>query len=95
MGNLTITPERLKQVDFTGASPARNVVEIAVAGPGAEPRRNGGGLARGRKSTSRKSSSYYQRHPDVNAELAKAKKAQVKGPAGARESRRTRTSSRW
>src|SRR5574341_1166183 len=36
MANLTITPERLKQVDFSDAT-ARNVEEIVVTGPGAEP----------------------------------------------------------
>jgi ABC-type amino acid transport substrate-binding protein len=36
MGNLTITPERLKKVDFTYPT-GRNVKEIVVSGPGAEP----------------------------------------------------------
>src|SRR5262249_23758904 len=36
MGNLTITPERQKQVDFTYPY-VRDAVEIAVTGPGAEP----------------------------------------------------------
>jgi ABC-type amino acid transport substrate-binding protein len=34
--NLTITPERLKQVDFSDPT-IRNVSEIVVTGPGAEP----------------------------------------------------------
>src|SRR5215470_1407381 len=36
MGNLTITPERQKQIDFTYPT-GTNVVEILVSGPGAEP----------------------------------------------------------
>jgi len=36
MGNLTITPERQKLVDFTHPT-GTNIVEILVTGPGAEP----------------------------------------------------------
>ncbi len=36
VGNLTITPERLKQVDFSDPT-GRDVSEIVVTGPGAEP----------------------------------------------------------
>src|SRR5215813_11224982 len=36
MGNLTVTPERQKQIDFTYPT-GRNVVEILVTGPSAEP----------------------------------------------------------
>jgi len=36
MGNLTITPEALKHVDFTNPL-IRNVSEILVTGPGADP----------------------------------------------------------
>jgi ABC-type amino acid transport substrate-binding protein len=76
MGNLTITPERLKQVDFTDPT-QRNVVEIVVAGPSAEPIATAADLS-GKEVYLRKSSSYYQSIQTLNAELAKAKKAPVK-----------------
>jgi membrane-bound lytic murein transglycosylase MltF len=76
MGNLTITPERLKQVDFTNPT-LRNVVEIVVAGPAAEPIATVADLS-GKEVYLRKSSSYYQSIEALNAELAKAKKAPVK-----------------
>jgi membrane-bound lytic murein transglycosylase MltF len=76
MGNLTITPERLKQVDFT--TPAvRNVKEIVVTGPSAEPSATAEDLA-GKEVYVRKSSSYYQSLEQLNGELAKAGKAKVK-----------------
>jgi membrane-bound lytic murein transglycosylase MltF len=76
MGNLTITPERLKQVDFTNPT-LRNVVEIVVAGPSPEPIATVQDLS-GKEVYLRKSSSYYQSIEALNAELAKAKKAPVK-----------------
>ena len=76
MGNLTITPERQKQVDFTHPT-ARNVVEILVTGPGAEPVATVEDLS-GKEVYLRKSSSYYQSIETLNAELAKTKKAPVK-----------------
>ena len=76
MGNLTITPERQKQVDFTHPT-ARNVVEILVSGPGAEPVATVEDLS-GKEVYLRKSSSYYQSIETLNAELAKTKKAPVK-----------------
>ena len=76
MGNLTITPERLKQVDFTEPT-GRNVVEIVVTGPTAEPIATVEDLS-GKEVYLRKSSSYYQSIQTLNAELAKAKKAPVK-----------------
>jgi membrane-bound lytic murein transglycosylase MltF len=76
MGNLTITPERQKQVDFTYPT-AKNVVEIVVTGPGAEPIATVDDLS-GKEVYLRKSSSYYQSIEALNAELAKAKKAPVK-----------------
>ena len=36
MGNLTITPQRLKEVDFS-APTARNVAEIVITGPASKP----------------------------------------------------------
>ena len=76
MGNLTITPERLKQVDFTYPT-AKNIVEILVTGPGADPIATVEDLS-GKEVYLRKSSSYYQSIETLNAELAKAKKAPVK-----------------
>jgi membrane-bound lytic murein transglycosylase MltF len=76
MGNLTITPERQKQVDFTYPT-ARGVVEILVTGPGAPTVASAEDLS-GKEVYLRKSSSYYQSIEALNAELAKAKKPPVK-----------------
>jgi len=76
MGNLTITPERQKQVDFTYPT-AKNVTEIVVTGPSAEPPAAVEDLS-GKEVYLRKSSSYYQSIETLNAELAKAKKPPVK-----------------
>jgi membrane-bound lytic murein transglycosylase MltF len=77
-GNLTITPERLKKVDFTRPiSGAQTVTEIVVSGPGAEPIKSVEDLA-GKEVYIRKSSSYYESIEKLNAELAKAKRAKVK-----------------
>ena len=76
MANLTITPERLKQVDFTNPT-VRNVSEIVVTGPGAEPIASVQDLS-GKEVYLRKSSSYYESIEKLNAEFAKAGKAPVK-----------------
>ena len=76
MANLTITPERLKQVDFTNPT-FRNVSEIVVTGPGAEPVASIQDLA-GKEVYIRKSSSFHESMEKLNAELAKAGKAPVK-----------------
>ena len=76
MGNLTITPERMKQVDFTYPT-ARNAREIVVSGPGADPVPTTEDLA-GKEVYVRKSSSYYASLEQLNGELAKARKAKVK-----------------
>jgi ABC-type amino acid transport substrate-binding protein len=76
MGNLTITPERLKKVDFTYPS-GRDVKEIVVSGPGAEPIATAEDLA-GKEVYVRKSSSYYESIERLNEELGKARKAKVK-----------------
>ena len=76
MGNLTITPERQKQVDFTYPT-GTNVVEILVGGPGAEPVVSVEDLS-GKEVYLRKSSSYYQSIEALNTEFAKAKKPPVK-----------------
>ena len=74
--NLTITPERLKQVDFTDPT-YRNVSEIVVTGPGAEPISTVEDLS-GKEVYVRKSSSYYESLEKLNAELTQAGKAPVK-----------------
>jgi membrane-bound lytic murein transglycosylase MltF len=76
MANLTITPERLKQVDFSDPT-ARNVSEIVVTGPGGEPIKTLEDLA-GKEVYVRKSSSFYESLEKVNADFAKAAKAAVK-----------------
>ena len=76
VANLTITPERLKQVDFTKPT-RRNVSEIVVTGPGAEPISSPQGLS-GKEVYIRKSASYYESIQKLNAELTKAGKAPVK-----------------
>jgi len=76
MANLTITPERLKQVDFSDPT-ARNVSEIVITGPGAEPINTLEDLA-GKDVYVRKSSSFYESLGKVNADFAKAGKAAVK-----------------
>jgi membrane-bound lytic murein transglycosylase MltF len=76
LGNLTITPERLKHIDFTNPT-RRNVSEILVTGPGADPVATVEDLA-GKEVYVRKSSSFYESLETLNAELARAKKAPVK-----------------
>src|SRR5207249_1487908 len=76
MGNLTITPERQKKVDFTYPT-GRNVKEIVVSGPGAEPIATAEDLA-GKEVYVRKSSSYHESIEKLNEELGKARKAKVK-----------------
>jgi len=74
--NLTITPERLKLVDFTNPT-AGNVSEIVVTEPGAEPISNLQALS-GKEVYVRKSSSYYESIQKLNADLKKERKAPVK-----------------
>ena len=76
MGNLTITQERLQKVDFTYPT-GRNVKEIVVSGPGAEPIVTAEDLG-GKEVYVRKSSSYYESLEKLNEELGKARKAKVK-----------------
>ena len=76
VANLTITPERLKQVDFTNPT-RKNVREIAVTGPGAEPISTAQDLS-GKEVYIRKTASYYESIQKLNAELTGAGKAPVK-----------------
>src|SRR5215470_5187095 len=76
MGNLTITPERLKHVDFT--NPFRHdVSEVLVTGPTAEPVVALDDLA-GKEIYVRKSSSYYESLVKLNQDLAAEKKPPVR-----------------
>jgi membrane-bound lytic murein transglycosylase MltF len=74
--NLTITPARLKQVDFTDPL-YKDASEIVVTGPGAEPISTVEDLS-GKEVYIRKSSSFYESLEKVNAELVKTRKAPVK-----------------
>lgn len=74
--NLTITPERLKQVDFTNPT-GRNVSEIVVTAPGAKTIERLQDLS-DREVYVRKSSSYYESLERLNADLTKAGKPPVK-----------------
>jgi membrane-bound lytic murein transglycosylase MltF len=76
MGNLTITQERLKQVEFSNPT-VTDVAEIVVTGPGAPPIATVQDLA-GHEVFIRKSSSFYESVEKLNGELAKAGKAKVK-----------------
>ena len=74
--NLTITPERLKLVDFSEPT-GKNVSEIVVTGPGAEPIMDLEALS-GKEVFIRKSSSFYESLQKLNAAFANAHKAPVK-----------------
>ena len=74
--NLTITPARLKKVDF--ADPwYKNASEIVVTGPGAEPVSTAEDLS-GKEVYVRKPSSFYESLERLNGELAKKGKAPAK-----------------
>ena len=75
-GNLTITPERLQQVDFSNPT-GRNVSEIVVTGPGVEPISTAQDLS-DKEVYVRKSSSFFESLEQLNAELTKVGKAPVK-----------------
>jgi len=92
MGNLTITPERLKHVEFT--NPFRHdVSEVLVTGPGAEPVVTLDDLA-GKEIYVRRSSSYYESLEKLNRDFSAAKKPPVRTGLPRKPSR-PRTSSRW
>ena len=76
MGYLTITPERLKEIDFTNPT-ARDVSEIVVTAPSEPPLSSPRDLS-GREVYLRRESSYYESVEKLNAELKKAGKPPVK-----------------
>jgi membrane-bound lytic murein transglycosylase MltF len=75
-GNLTITPMRQKQVDFS-ASHLTGVDEIIVTGPGAPAIATPDDLA-GKEIHVRKSSSYYESLIQLNTRLKNSGKAPLK-----------------
>jgi membrane-bound lytic murein transglycosylase MltF len=76
VGNLTITPERLKIVDFSDPF-AKGVREIVVAGQGAPALKGLDDLA-GQEVFARTSSSYYESLKRLNEEFMKSRKKPVK-----------------
>ncbi|MHC4070846.1 MAG: MltF family protein [Planctomycetota bacterium] len=76
VANLTITPERLKHVDFSNPF-LSGVKELLVTGPAAPPMTSVDDLA-GQKVHVRKSSSYYESLVLLNKTFKKAGKSQMK-----------------
>jgi len=76
IANLTITPERLKQVDFSDPMQT-GVKELLVTGPAAPAVNSIDDLA-GQKIHVRKSSSYYESLVDLNASFKKSGKPPIK-----------------
>ena len=74
--NLTVTPERLKVVDFSKPTIA-NVSEIVVAGPGADPIAGVDDLS-GKEVFVRENSIYHESLVALNADLGRRGKAPVK-----------------
>jgi membrane-bound lytic murein transglycosylase MltF len=75
-GNLTITPHRLKEVDFSKPT-YRDVSEVVVTGPASKPISSKEDLS-GQEVYVRKSSSYYESLEALNADFAGRKKALVR-----------------
>jgi membrane-bound lytic murein transglycosylase MltF len=75
-GNLTVTEERLKTVDFAGGKAEKTVSELLVTGPAAPAIANLDDLA-GRTVHVRKSSSYYQSLEALNRHLESRHRAPV------------------
>ena len=76
VANLTITPERLKQVDFSDPM-LSGVKELLVTGPAAPPVTTVDDLA-GKEIHVRKSSSYFESLVELNAKFKKAGKRPIK-----------------
>jgi membrane-bound lytic murein transglycosylase MltF len=76
VANLTITPQRLKHVDFSNPM-LTGVKELLVTGPAAPPLSSVGDLA-GQEIHVRKSSSYYESLVDLNASFKKNGKPPIK-----------------
>jgi membrane-bound lytic murein transglycosylase MltF len=76
-GNLTVTDERKKLVDFWVAPDQRDMAEMVVTGPGSPPINTADDLA-GKTVHVRKSSSYYESLVALNARFRKERKPEVK-----------------
>lgn len=76
MGNLTITPERRQQVDFTEPT-RRNVAELIVTGPATAPIATPQALS-GQEVYIHHSSSFHASLEQLNAELTRAGQTPVK-----------------
>ena len=76
VANLTITPQRLKHVDF-GDALLSGVKELLVTGPAAPPVKKVGDLA-GQEIHVRKSSSYYASLIELNGSFKKTGKPPIK-----------------
>jgi membrane-bound lytic murein transglycosylase MltF len=76
MGNLTVTEQRAKLVDFSDPA-MKDVAEIVVTGPGAPPIGAVEDLA-GKEVYIRRSSSFHESMETLNAALARARKPTVK-----------------
>ncbi len=74
--NVTVTPERLKRVDFSSPT-VKNVSEIVVSGPASEAIAGVDDLS-GREVFVRKGSIYHESLEKLNADLAKRGKKAVK-----------------
>ncbi|MCF8107020.1 MAG: transporter substrate-binding domain-containing protein [Desulfohalobiaceae bacterium] len=74
--NLTITPKRLKQVDFSNST-IKNVSEIVITAPGTAPISTLTDLS-GKEIYIRKSSSYYESIENLNASLIEDGRRPVK-----------------
>ncbi|MBW8905397.1 MAG: transporter substrate-binding domain-containing protein [Betaproteobacteria bacterium] len=73
-GNLTVTEERLKAVDFVVAAGAKPVRELVVTGPASPPLETLDDLS-GKTVHVRRSTSYYESLAALNASFAKEGKA--------------------
>ncbi len=76
VANLTITPERQKQVDFSSPF-LSGVKELLVTGPSAPPTNSIDDLA-GKEVHVRRSSSYYESLIQLNRSFKQARKSQMK-----------------
>jgi membrane-bound lytic murein transglycosylase MltF len=76
VANLTITPQRLQEVDFSNPT-TKNVSEIVITGPASKPVADKEALS-GQEVYVRKSSSFYESLEQLNAEFAGQKKPPVK-----------------
>src|SRR5262249_42164616 len=76
VGNLTVTDERLKLVDFVAPESVRPVAELVITGPKSGPIATADDLS-GRSVHVRKTSSYYESLVALNARLAQQGKPPV------------------